>query len=399
MDEAQTTTDTTRNPLIVITDPTADRYNAYKLISWWRQDVLKDATLAVLGAGAVGNEVIKNLALMGVGQIFIADFDTIERGNLSRSVLFRQRDEGQRKAEVAALAAKDINPDVRVQWFHGDVIHELGLGFFRRMDVVICCLDSRQARLAINRACWKMNRPWLDAGLNGLYSETRIFWPGRGACYECTLSDQDYRLMEERTSCQQLAIEAFKVGRIPTTPTSASIAGAVQAEEALKILHELRVKPGKVFVFDGLNHEAGWYSYSERLDCPSHWRYEPIIELPQARAATMTVRDFVALARQATVPDALLELDFEFVTAWMCGECGKREEVMRPLHALTYEQSLCCGRERLAERVFQLTGAEPFADRTLAELGVPPLEVLKVNVGEDYAYFELTGDADFLKFE
>jgi len=383
---------------IVITDPATDRYNAFTLVSWWRQDVLRDATIAVLGAGAVGNEVIKNLALMGVGHIFIADFDKIERGNLTRSVLFRQRDEGQRKAEVAARVAKELNPDVRVQWFHGDVTHDLGLGVFRRMKVVICCLDSRQARLAVNRACWKMNRPWLDTGLNGLYGETRVFWPGRGACYECTLFDQDYRLMEERMSCQQLAIEAFKVGRVPTTPTSASIAGAVQAEEALKILHDLRVRPGKVFIFDGLNHDAGWYSYAERADCPSHWRYDPVIELPQASAAVTTVRQFIELTRQATVPEAILELDFEFVTAWTCGVCGKREEVMQPIHRLTYEQSLCCGEERLAERVFQFNGDEPFADRTLAELGVPPLEVLRVNTGDDYAYCELSGDADFLHF-
>lgn len=386
-----------RSP-IVITDPASDRYNAFMLISWWRQEVLREAKVAVLGAGAVGNEVVKNLALMGVGQIFIADFDSIERGNLARSVLFRERDEGQRKAEVAARGARDLNADVRVQWFHGDVTHELGLGFFRRMDVVICCLDSRQARLAINRACWKMNRPWLDAGLNGLYAEARVFWPGRGACYECTLSEQDYRIMEERASCQQLAIEAFKVGRVPTTPTSASIAGAVQAEEALKILHELRVRPGKVFVFDGLSHEAGWYRYAERENCPSHWRYEPIIELPDASAATTTLRQMVQQARAATASDAILEFDFEFVTGWTCGVCGQRQEVMQPLHKLTYEQSLCCGQERLAEKVFQFTGEEPYANRTLAEMGVPPLEVLRTNVGDDYAYLELSGDTGFLQF-
>lgn len=382
---------------IVITNPATDRYNAFNLISWWRQDILRQARIAVLGAGAVGNEVIKNLALMGVGHIFIADFDIIERGNLSRSVLFRQTDEGQRKAEIAARAAKDLNPDISVQWFHGDVTHDLGLGVFRRMDVIICCLDSRQARLAINRACWKMNKPWLDAGLNGLYAEARVFWPGRGACYECTLSDQDYAIMEERASCQALAIEAFKVGRIPTTPTSASIAGAVQAEEALKILHELRVKPGKVFVFDGLSHEAGWYRYSEREDCFSHWRYDPIIELPNMSAATTTVQQMIHQIRTMTSPDAILELDFQFVTEWTCSECGKSETVMQPLHRLTYEQSLCCGKERFANKVFQFRGDEPYANLTLAELGVPPLDVLRALVSGNYGYFELSGDEAWIQ--
>lgn len=138
----------TLSPAIIITDPATDRYNAFRSISWWQPEVLRDAKIAVLGAGVVGNEVIKNLAFMGVGQILIADFDTIERANLTRSVLFRQRDEGQRKAEVAARAAKDQNPDISVEWFHGDVTHDLGLGVFRRMDVAICWLDSGQARLA-----------------------------------------------------------------------------------------------------------------------------------------------------------------------------------------------------------------------------------------------------------
>ena len=93
---------------IAITNPLTDRYNAFTFISWWRQEVLQQAKIAVLGAGAVGNEVIKNLALMGIGQLFIADFDTIERANLSRSVLFRQRDEGQRKAEVATSCCQRL---------------------------------------------------------------------------------------------------------------------------------------------------------------------------------------------------------------------------------------------------------------------------------------------------
>ena len=63
---------------IVITDPDADRYHTFGYISWWKQEVVRDATVMVIGAGALGNEVLKNLALMGVGNLLIADFDTIE---------------------------------------------------------------------------------------------------------------------------------------------------------------------------------------------------------------------------------------------------------------------------------------------------------------------------------
>ncbi|MFQ5422024.1 MAG: ThiF family adenylyltransferase, partial [Anaerolineae bacterium] len=77
---------------IVITDPDKDRYHTFGYISWWQQEIVRDATVLIVGAGALGNEVLKNLALMGIGHLIIADFDTIEDSNLSRSVLFRTSD-------------------------------------------------------------------------------------------------------------------------------------------------------------------------------------------------------------------------------------------------------------------------------------------------------------------
>ncbi|HIP73281.1 MAG TPA: ThiF family adenylyltransferase [Anaerolineae bacterium] len=384
--------------LIVITDPNEDRYNAFRLISWWEHDVLENARVMVLGAGATGNEVLKNLALMGVGHILISDFDTIQRANLARSVLFREQDEGLRKADVATKAVKELNPDVKVQPFHGDIIYELGLGVYRRMDVVIGCVDSRRARLAVNQSCWKVAKPWVDGGLDALNGQARVYWPGRGACYECTLFEQDYVLMEQRNSCQQLAIKAFMEGRIPTTPTSASIIGAVQAQEAMKIVHGIDVKAGKVFMYDGLLYDAGWYTLSERENCPSHWHYEPIVELPNVSHRT-TLSDFMRLIHQQTNPEAVVELNFDFVTAWECGICGQSESVMKPKHKLSYEDSLCCGEERLAITTFRLTGDEAFAQYELGQIGIPPLEVLRIDIGDgQYAYFELSGDDDFVKF-
>ena len=148
--------------LIWITDPEHDRYATLRLIDWWDQQRLAEARVMVVGAGALGNEVLKNLALLGVGYLFIVDFDMVEASNLSRSVLFRSEDAGRPKAEVAAERVQAINPDVAVIPFHGDVTRDLGLGVYRRMDVVIGCLDSREARLAVNRACWRVGGPWVD---------------------------------------------------------------------------------------------------------------------------------------------------------------------------------------------------------------------------------------------
>src|SRR3989304_381548 len=137
-----------------------DRLGTFEFISWWERDKVKQAKVLVIGAGALGNEVIKNLALMGVGNIFIIDFDKIEAANLSRSVLFRESDNNRSKAEVAAARAKAVNPEVHIQYLNADVTTGLGLGIIRRMDAIIGCLDNREARLAANRFWYWMNKPW-----------------------------------------------------------------------------------------------------------------------------------------------------------------------------------------------------------------------------------------------
>src|SRR4029077_5170156 len=114
-----------------------DRYSSLRLISWWRQDRLRSARILVVGAGALGNEVMKNLALLGLGTTYLIDFDVVEPSNLSRSVLFREEDGGRSKAEVAARRARELNPEINVIPIHGDVINDIGLGLFAEVDLVI----------------------------------------------------------------------------------------------------------------------------------------------------------------------------------------------------------------------------------------------------------------------
>ena len=92
-----------------------NRFSRFELIRWWDQKRLTNAKILVIGAGALGNEIIKNLALLGIGNIIVVDFDKIEPSNLSRSVLFRERDRGRFKAEVAAERAKDLYPDLKIK--------------------------------------------------------------------------------------------------------------------------------------------------------------------------------------------------------------------------------------------------------------------------------------------
>src|SRR5262245_30927491 len=122
---------------IKLTDPNQDRYQRLRLMRWWQQDKLQEARLLVLGAGALGNEVVKNLALLGAGHVWIVDFDTIETTNLTRSVLFRAKDVGSSKSLVLAARASEINPDCVMEALQADVRYDLGFNFLRSIDVVL----------------------------------------------------------------------------------------------------------------------------------------------------------------------------------------------------------------------------------------------------------------------
>lgn len=377
-----------------------DRLGTFEFISWWEKDKVHDAKVLVIGAGALGNEVIKNLALMGVGNLFIVDFDNIEAANLSRSVLFREADNKRSKAEVAAARAKSINPDINVQYLNGDVTAALGLGIIRRMDVVIGCLDNREARLAVNRFCYWMNKPWVDGAIQELLGLARVFVPGHGACYECTLTEQALRDLSLRYSCPLLARANILLGKVPTTPTIASIIGGIQSQEALKLIHSMPVEPGKVIHFNGLNNEMHTTAYVPREDCESHWTYGEIIELP-ARAERTTLDDLLRIARADLGPDAMIELDQELITKLECPNCHTVEQILRPLSEVSFEAGHCptCGILRESTLTHVITGEENFLHRTLASVGIPPLHILRANNGEEYRFYELSGDlAEALHF-
>ena len=94
-----------------------DRYARQTLIKWWDQSALRKSNVLVVGAGALGNEIVKNLALVGVGNISIVDMDHIENSNLARCIFFRDDDTGKPKAEILARAASKINPDITTSHF------------------------------------------------------------------------------------------------------------------------------------------------------------------------------------------------------------------------------------------------------------------------------------------
>jgi len=388
---------------LIIPAPEAERYSRLELIEWWEQSRLTRARVMVVGCGALGNEVLKNLALLGIGEIVLVDFDVVEISNLSRSVLFRASDAGLPKAEIAAARVKEINPDVRVRVLHKDIVWEVGLGLYRRVDIVLGCLDNREARLAVNQACWRVGVPWVDGALHELMGSVKVFVPPDGACYECTLSESDYQQLNERYSCSLLRRDLPEAA-IATTPTSASIIGALQVQEALKLLHHLEppaVQAGSGIFFNGLTNTFELIRYKRADNCLSHEHYDEVIELP-AGVQTITLRGLLEIAREHLGNGASVDLRREIVTGFDCPACGQTYSVLKPLSALGERDSRCpnCGEVCSPAMTHSLTGNEPFLDLRPGDLGVPPLDIIIARNEDRHLFLEFSVDAaDILRFE
>lgn len=382
---------------VISVDSQEDRYTRLQMIPWWEQERLRQAKVMVVGAGALGNEIIKNLALLGVGNILIIDFDSIEVSNLSRSILYREADEGTSKAHSAAVAARSINPDCNIYSINADITWQVGLGVFRWADVVIGGLDNREARLAVNRACWKVNRPWVDGATESFQGIARVFVPPHGACYECTLSEQDFVMMEARNSCGFLAGEAYRRGSVPTTPTTSAVIAGIQVQEAVKLLHQDACLPGlqgKGFFFDGGSYDCFTIEYVRKDDCLSHETYDNIVETSMSSSKN-TLADVLSIAKEITGDKTVIDLPDDMVVELCCGSCGFNKELFRLIKTVDIRQATCerCGLTMVPEVVGQCDTESLFKNVPLSDLGFGVMDIVPVRSDQYEVQIEISGDA------
>ncbi|GBG30298.1 Ubiquitin-like modifier-activating enzyme 1 [Hondaea fermentalgiana] len=151
-------------------------------------DKLRKMRMFLVGAGAIGCEMLKNWALMGVatdaangGAIYITDMDKIERSNLNRQFLFRTKDVGSSKSTAAAGAAKLINDEMSIKAFEERVGTEtenvFGDDFFASLDAVCTALDNVDARLYVDQRCLNYCKPMLESGTLGTKGNTQVVVP------------------------------------------------------------------------------------------------------------------------------------------------------------------------------------------------------------------------------
>jgi predicted RNA-binding Zn-ribbon protein involved in translation (DUF1610 family) len=154
-------------------------------------------------------------------------------------------------------------------------------------------------------------------------------------------------------------------------------------------------------MINGLTNDIYTTEYPVKEGCLSHSRLEPVESLLQATAAGTTLRELLTLARERLGEESVLEFDSELVTSMECPDCGLETPVFKRMARLYESEFGCpnCGGRREMHLTHRITGQEPFLDRTLAEVDVPPLGIIRVRNGKERLYLELTGDKNsFLQF-
>lgn len=361
------------------------------------QSRLENARFLVVGCGALGNEVLKNLVLLGARHITIVDFDSIEEGNLSRSVLFRRSDVGKKKVVAMSERLREINPQLDITAIDGDYTTTVGAGWTQQANVVVGCVDNRWARYCINRTCMRLGKPWVDGGIAYLEGTARVFVPGVN-CYACNLDKKELNELHRRASCADRVRYDITHHHAPTTSITASVIGATEAQEAVKLVHQEAIKAkdfaslcGKMFYYDGeqLSTRVVDFKAWDR-DCPVHEQWTTIEQTDID--TSWTVGDTLNFLYKKTLTDRLRIDISERPFVDYIEERTTREtfEPLLPAYKVAQyiKQNLKDG-EYLQHEIKVINTFFPYMDMTLGSLGIPTRDILHAATNDRDYYFEI----------
>jgi adenylyltransferase/sulfurtransferase len=167
---------------------------------------------------------------------------------------------------------------------------------------------------------------------------------------------------------------------------------ALEVQEALKLIHGLPVAAGSAHVFNGVTNQFYTTKLPFRADCLSHDPYPEATPVALSHSHTV-VELFEAVASEIESPRTLA-LDRDLVTAIHCPRCDWRAEVWRPLTKVKMAEATCpqCGQQGRPELISTVEEGSTLATRRLADLGVPPYDIVRVDGVNGSGFFLLAAD-------
>ncbi len=248
-----------------------DRYDRTRRIDWIDLTSIRDSRVLVVGAGALGNEVLKNLVLSGFSDITLFDMDHVVLSNLNRCVFFRERDADHRamKAEVVAERSGELNPGACIEP-RVERIEDMAEDRWEDYDLVFGCLDNITARLHVNSHAYHAGVPYVDGGTSGTNGKVQVVLPPSTPCLQCSMNRTHYRVIEKRFSCTGEDVSFFEP-KMPAEVTTTSIIAALQVREGMKIVSDREENCIRnVLYYDGKNGRSEEFQTSKDPSCSLH---------------------------------------------------------------------------------------------------------------------------------
>ncbi len=259
-----------------------DVFDRQKRVRGWNQGALEQARVLVVGAGALGNEVLKLLLQLGVRSTTLVDNDSVVKANLNRCVFFTASDaeDGELKVNALKREANRLFPEAEITALP-KLVEQLPESFYDNFDYAFACLDNLGARLHLNAFTYG-RVPLIDGGTTGFLGKVQVV-KAPSSCLECGLAKRDYKLLWLKYSCTGDEIDWLNP-KMPALPTTTSVIAGMQVEEFLKMLFagaegapdEIKKAAaeqslvGKYLLYDALRRESRVFEIPKRRTCPVH---------------------------------------------------------------------------------------------------------------------------------
>jgi adenylyltransferase/sulfurtransferase len=231
------------------------RYNRQMLIEGWgeiTQKKLKESTVFIAGAGGLGSPVSIYLAVAGVGNIRICDFDSPDWSNLNRQILHNHNRIGTNKAVSAAQTLTELNPDITVIAITDKITAENVDELVDDADIILDCMDNFPTRFLLNECAIRKGIPLVYGSIWGMEGRLSFLQPPETPCLQCIFPEAPPQ-------------EVFPV--LGATP---GVIGSLQALEAIKYLSGAgKNLKGKLMVWDGVNTEFRNLKAYRDPECPA----------------------------------------------------------------------------------------------------------------------------------
>ena len=248
---------------MILTDQELERYARQVVmpeIGETGQKKLLDAKVLILGAGGLGAPVIAGLAGAGIGHLTVIDNDVVELTNLNRQIIHSMKRLAMNKAESAALFARALNPDIKIQTVSCRFSESNADALVGSHDLVVDCTDNPETRYLVNRICHQQKVPLVFAGAVRTDGQVTCFVPDteESPCLRCIFpqTELDY---DQAPSCSVAGVLG----------STTLIIGALQTAEVIKLLTQSGTALiGRLLLYDGLSSRFTEINVRANPDCP-----------------------------------------------------------------------------------------------------------------------------------